>query len=552
MQRWEELLHQATIPSYSARVVNSHGALTELREVLSGILDRSVEGSHLQDVWSEARSKVLVDRALSSRAKTVHSALIHYLTHCPKQSDFTSVRRCELEIRPLLSILDEKYLEWIVSSLEEAFDKNDPLAAEELAAQLASELLGRRHPDSLRLLTYGLLDGKRTIDQRWTEFKRIIMKSATEMHVFLPLFGQVDLLQEHVAELGLVLTDRQSITNRFNLDIEESEIPSRVAEIRVLAEDTRTAALLALDKYGQSTDLLTLFNPLSLLPSPVWAIVGYRGRAGDRAKKVVPSRQEYAGDVSSHLERVVRVLDNPLIPDADKNRVRIAAQYCRLARVAHSPGMRFMHYWVALESMVRLSGTVMGDIKRYVPPLLCSQYIYTLLRNFIEDCERCEVDIGQVLGVDASQRAESVRVLLTVFNDPAGAKNLIDFCATTDLLGLRAQQLAKSLKDGPAAAQLLATHHTHTSWHLQRMFRLRNSIVHAGETHRHVVPCIRHLQDYAFRVLTQVTYRLSHDGKGSISDVLSWFHYNHDATIEELAASKTLNPDIVLKGPLGL
>lgn len=81
----------------------------------------------------------------------------------------------------------------------------------------------------------------------------------------------------------------------------------------------------------------------------------------------------------------------------------------------------------------------------------CGRYVFQLLRNFLDDCARCKVDLQVPLGIngkDPLNPTDAVRQLLTVLKTPENRQVLFESCSKHDLLVIRAKELADHLKDG--------------------------------------------------------------------------------------------------------
>ncbi len=549
VQRWLELLHALTLDTYAARLLNAHGALSELVTVIQAVLGREIEHSHLSDVWAEARAKAVVDQVLGEKAPSIRSALAKVLTNYPKPSETGLLKRALAELEPLAERVSQGYLGWTVELLEQAFKDDDAQNAEYLAEQLASELLTRRHPNSLFLFGTYLQNGADPLEQRWAWFRGVAYGHSQSMQVFVPLFGDVSLLQAHCDRFGLSLVGVNEFVAR-GVFKKQMALPDYFAIISVESEDIRNAAIRGLESYTQITNVIGLFSPLPVT-EPSWAIVEYSTNKGRRAEVVYRKITNWP-DVDGDLETILEVMDSRAFSGEDKDRILAAVQYYQLRTKAPSIGTRFINSWVALEALVRQSGSVIGDLKRYVPPLLCSRYVYRLLSNFLDDCQRCNVKPKAQFDLDLSpgRRQEAVRRLLRVLRDPKERESLFGLCSSHDLLELRARHLAGQLKNGATVAVLLSNHATQVGWHLQRIYRLRNAIVHSGETLPFVVPCMRHLEEYVRTVLLEVIARLLRGEGRTISDIMGMLYHNHLVTVDELKATDYYDPELVLRGAL--
>src|SRR5690625_6911682 len=86
-----------------------------------------------------------------------------------------------------------------------------------------------------------------------------------------------------------------------------------------------------------------------------------------------------------------------LIEDRDKitsiNNIVNVFNYITLSHESNSQESKFLNLWIALEAIVE-TPVYDGEIERVkeiVSSIHCENYIYSILRNFHEDCNRCDV-----------------------------------------------------------------------------------------------------------------------------------------------------------------
>lgn len=552
LQRWLELLHYQTIDTYAVKLLNAHSALLELQEVLHDVLRESIHGQHVGDVWEEARVKVQQDIVLLQQQPNLHSAILRALTSCPKATKREHLRRSLEEIQPLAEQLGNVYLNSALHLAEAALQGNNPEMAEATANLLASESAISWHLDSLYKLGERLLRGSGTAERRYDDFLRSLKQEPVTMYVFIPAQGDWHSHQAHLSQAGFALVSLDEIRNRgVHGSLDWTGLPQRYVVHHVRARDIRMAAMEARDKLSQAIDAISLFlqDPLSLPPQI--ALVEYPAPGGRRLDRVSLNRSEPRFSRQQQIEPTLNLLYSTDLDTSDHNRIRAMIEYTRLSAIAHSPASRFIHLWVALESLVGQTSAQIVDIRRYVPPLLAQGYAYRLVRNFIEDCLRCGVDIESFVGVPRTNRRQAVKSLIEVLQDPVRLQALSAMCGQQhDLLALRAKDLHRHFKNGKALANLLLRHQRNISWHLQRMYRLRNAAVHAGETHPFVTACTRHLHDYVGIVLNVVRYSLSSGKQKSIWGVLAMCHHTFFSTVEVLQAKQGYDPELVIQGVL--
>jgi len=307
-------------------------------------------------------------------------------------------------------------------------------------------------------------------------------------------------------------------------------VSAQNAVVNITAEDVRSAALGAWDVLSKALYLVGRTSEIMSMAVPRRVSVEYMGSRGRQAVGVrlgTPTR--WWDENRQVADIVLEVLRLPNVASADRDRFQRAVEYLYLAGVGSSPATAFVHNWFALETLTRVSGRSIEDIRAYVPPLLCGRYIKDLLSCFLADCQACGVSLDAALRGES--QSERIKQLLRALIDAKARRELLELCGVHQLLSIRLKSLSSTLLTGKAVHDLLSAHRTRLERHLQRMYRIRNSIVHAAQGNEHLVPCLKHLNTYVHRALSDIGRGLL-AGMKSVTDVLAFAFHNHFATLE--------------------
>lgn len=213
---------------------------------------------------------------------------------------------------------------------------------------------------------------------------------------------------------------------------------------------------------------------------------------------------------------------------------------------------QFMNLWIALESFCRYDGCegIVNGVLLVIPPLISRRYLYRIARNYMEDCERTSRSIlGDLFDMDVPP-AWSARVsrLVQAAQDAEGQSLLMSRAAGHALLEHRAHEVITLLSDPKQAAQAVSLHTQRLTWHLRRLYRVRNSIVHSGTATISIDSLVQHLRDYVRMAITDCVYMLS---RGDLTDLDSLFERcidNHAAALALFRSGGAMSPDIVTRG----
>ncbi|WKB35459.1 hypothetical protein QS257_18285 [Terrilactibacillus sp. S3-3] len=136
-----------------------------------------------------------------------------------------------------------------------------------------------------------------------------------------------------------------------------------------------------------------------------------------------------------------------------KERVGSVFEFSRISEESLSMQSTFINLWIALESFVQTK-EYQGDIetiKNIVSAAELDHYLYGLIRNFYEDCQRCDISLSSLKGEFGTQLSskQKVRIMLDVLTDDSLKEKLINECEKWNtLLGYRCQCLIHHFEDG--------------------------------------------------------------------------------------------------------
>jgi hypothetical protein len=88
-------------------------------------------------------------------------------------------------------------------------------------------------------------------------------------------------------------------------------------------------------------------------------------------------------------------------------------------------------------------------------------------------------------------------------------ETLVEAAANSPLLQHRIATLAQRLGTHSAIKQTLETHAQDVSWHVQRLSRVRNAIVHGGSVPEDLTQLAAHLADYLWTILRDLLDELA-------------------------------------------
>lgn len=259
----------------------------------------------------------------------------------------------------------------------------------------------------------------------------------------------------------------------------------------------------------------------------------------------------------THASGLAELLSDSSYPDYTVSRFRGALRHHRTAFEPVSPSSRFFSLWVALESFCRCeySDSLIRGIKGRIPKVLCRRYLYRLLRNYIEDCNRVDPKILTGVVNKSGNRQSQVRNLLISVQDPRVRASITGRCTSHALLRYRMAQLNEVFTAPHKLRQTLVRHCTSLDRHLQRLHRIRNTIVHGGDSGGALGGSASqpklladYLEQYVVKAVLETSYLMRSENPKDLRTAFARIEDNHDAVLSILDRSTNVDVDVVLSG----
>lgn len=561
VQRWVELLNPKTISTYRVRHLNANQAMIEFRDTIEKILVGFVSNENYTAVREECRELVREDVTLQKHAKPVRDRLLSHLGY--GKSGRGDMLRMKYVLEHAIDAVSN-YLEWVLSDLEAAL--SDPNVAESeldsLISSLATETLANGH--SQRGL-YGLKRvflTPRSFGGSWSEFRRNLFRRSTYTCCFALKAtsdsGTIrDELLHALSSSGIGVVRGSSLVARVPELAEAVSDGSHYLSYQIDAPDAYSAVDAARFRLASDVDFMRFFHLSGLAVSPDCSVAWSRGPGPLKVQEHDSTRWLQLNPLFNEgtASGLATLLHDSSYPNSTSSRFRGALRHHRTASESASPSSRFLSLWVALESFCRCeySDSLIHGIKDRIPKVLCRRYLYRLLRNYIEDCYRVDPGIlgGVVDRTTGSMR--QVRNLLTQLQDPQVQALITQRCTSHSLLRHRTTQLNEMFTTPKELRPALRRHCTSLERHLQRLYRIRNMIVHGGDSGEtlgasRLQLLTDHLEEYVVEAVRETSHFMTTTKLKDLRAVFARIEDNHNAVLSILDRATTVDIDLVLTG----
>lgn len=573
VQKWIELFNYRTLDSYQYKLFNSLGLIGEMLKVVPSIRRGVAVYANIYALIEECAQRIETDPCLKKHNRALQRQMLAVLKS-PKQvkdSDARQARdieaderkkstalvRLEYHLRHCRSLFESKYLAWIVGDLRDAIDRNELPEICQYTELLASELVyrGWTRASLYRLKAFFLDSSVPDFDDRWKSFIKAAMQKGQAFHFYFPYTSSNDGL------LGRCGLDRISGDKIVGLRPAMSSHVSPEAnyihiEVSAPAHDLHAAAFQARQQIwdkeaimGYYLDLLALDNPVVVaLPTGKCTTFTVQAAWKDYSRP----REVDEQFVTEFLERVATALDR--VDEQSQRRLTNLFRQYQLGRDSKSLDTWFTSLWVAVESFVHTGhhASIVEHVKRIVAAVHTKGYAFRILRNFLADCERCGVrpiHAGNELST-VQPTADDVVGLIEMLHTPAELVALQGSCSCSALLTARLSVIARDFASNSSLERLITGHYNNLSWHLQRLYRVRNELMHSAETSQDLLPLSIHLNGYLRSMLSEILHILQSEGFSSLGEVFSRYEDNYDALVQILKDANPVDPELVVRGVL--
>lgn len=409
IQRWLEVLNSNTHGRYSIKYLNSHQALKEVVRVCQGILNDEIKSKeiHLKLAIEEASQIVNKDILFKTESEEYHRIVRRCFSSIPKVTQIPKIYSLIYQLKYVIKHLKTHYLKWIVDRLKLLlFDSDNTNQIQDgkleeidsLILSLISELLGKGWSVKrlYELIKLDLLD-QSDENQKWDRFLTTIM-SECRTYICIFRFKQQpkELLKEKMKQFELDLLPGTYLSEEYSELSEHVSATQSYLRVAVNAYDRHSAVNTAWFQIVEKLDILRFygFTPLEISNTPIVIGDGKLFTRNVHVSLISDKKKFKAPDTI--LERILNQIKK--IDEKSINRkIKSLFEFNRISEESLSPQSTFLNLWIALESFVQTKEREGGieNVKMVVGATTSYNYIYSLVKNFIEDCQRCNLLINR-------------------------------------------------------------------------------------------------------------------------------------------------------------
>lgn len=551
-QSWTELLYHKTIDIYQYRVHNTYSALVELRDVIDKTLEGNItNNSHIDNCKNELLYLIKSDHTLITHYKPLQNQLLKALGGSTKED--AHIHRLRAQIDYAIHFLTDSYYQYALDDLRTAIldKKIDKMIS--LTKTVISQALAQGwSTKGLYDLTIHFRTHKPFNDQ-WAKFKHTLTTGTTKFDVLIhvPLRSTDLEISKKLVKVGFPIQPVSKICNDHPEIVGLKKIVKANTSyfcVSLSKPDAYAASHKALGDIARALNFVSFYNLMS-----AWNIKDVNIVCiNTYSQKVKTFRAEELYSTYNYIDSSGKIFDMTLNLFATNNasiinKLQGAFSYVNISNASLFQEEKFMNLWIALESLTRtkMFKNIIDNVRESVPAAMSLRYLYRITRNFIDDCERCQIPFFHKDFVGIRNKQALVKKALVLLQDESSFEKISEQCSSVNtLLGYRAQEVHKIATDIKEAKGKIEQHHEHISWQVQRLYRIRNEITHtAFQEDSSLIVYISHLYQYLTTLISEIVIYLVEKNISTIEEALSLIRDNYDVFIE-LAKN---DPDLVQK-----
>lgn len=546
-QRIDEMLKHSTYHIYKAPVLNTYLLVEEYLITADLVKNGVIDQSHLKFIFEEFLESfdndIIIKEYISEEKKTT---LINKLN---SSSEFDR----------------NKVMHYILHLLS----KYDYWCKEYLLKITPQEKEKRLIEQALRCYIPGLLDRGYSSDYIYYHNKTVFNKSNKKDFELLEEFlNRFDFRKRkysvYVAlhKSAQIFKDIliQKLDVDFDFDISEAkefkyyEKKYIVAKLEIEALDKRQAAKIAYENL----DIFYKFYRFMNDDRKKWFLNKCMVRYSDSDYAFVdltvqrfnfPENEE--AEKSSELSElmITALLTNASRDSFNRIDKVISLHNTALENTNLSNG--FLNLWSILEVLFvsDKDRAKINEIERKAIPLLQKEYIITLFKELdgnLKDNLSIEQYNDIINSIDGNDNKYKIAALITLDKYDALRKKLYIYLNNYPILRSRISQMNTLCKRRNTFLKDLERFTRRITWHIIRLYRTRNSIIHSGDEPNNLKPLGEHLHSYVDACIWQIMVSLT-SGKHlySIDNVLIDEIFQIEKIIKELSSKEKFKDDDV-------
>lgn len=447
-QRWQELMNRKTLDIYQYKIMTSLTAMKEMVQVIkktqAGLFTTN---ANIKACREELLFILNQDKVLKKYNRAILNRLQHSLNGESEKDAVHYQNRILYRLNYVINQIDAEYLQHALTELKQAVIERNMEDMESYINTVASQSIyngwsAQALNELLRYFTMEEMKDKE-FDEQWEIFSRQLLNSRRsdfDVLIYVPFKPQQRETQGKLPEIfqrsGLGIKSYDELCQEYN-DLRDIKTLLNADKkyfcVQVSAYDIYTAAHLAVVEVSEQLNMASFYNLLRAWDlSSVVLIPINRSSRYHKSFTAAQIYQTYdyidaSGAIFEHTQKIFEDGGRRTV----REKLKGSFSYANISRVSLFQEEKYMNLWVALESLARtdMYKEIISNIKDTVPAAVCLRYIYRIVRNYVEDCNRCGVGFDFTeRTVDTYQESKQKMVCETIeiFKNPVLYDELLE------------------------------------------------------------------------------------------------------------------------------
>lgn len=388
------------------------------------------------------------------------------------------------------------------------------------------------------------MNGK-SFDEKWDTFCSHIKSEKEEYKCYFKLVGNYadsEIGTNHLAiKTGAEILDDLKGLNQKDFDHNAKYIEEKSFSY---LEDSHTAVSQSLSNVSEKVAFLNYYD--FKIPKFTHSQIIYPN--GEKSISYELLNKQFEKNIidQEDIVRSYNIISSSKVDIKTKTQLKNFYKQYNLSLDALSIETKYSSLWTAIESLL-VTGHYSSNIehiKKIIPSILSSQYIIRLLKNYLYDCFRINFSLtySDVEINTKNPSNDDLKALHCILTDNTLSENLLSDIEDFILLKVRTQELIKMLENSGTLKDALINHNNTITYHIQRMYRVRNNLVHAAVSEKDISLLIDHLNFYVHATVNEIIEFLSDTEVTNLGELFMQVEDNYYAILAVLKENVTMSP----------
>ena len=405
-QIWKELTNKKTFDSYQYKLFNVIDGTKELIHNIECFLENKVPTSHSIDaVVGELNKEIKNDYVLSTKFRSLKNSMLNSLSG--RYITNSNYKALLYRMNFYLHELETNYDEALIDCLCNAIDISDADNIIKLTSIFISRCINQGW--SARALY------KKRIESNCNNIKIFLNKiyNSQQNNYFVMFPFRLKILPpngktkeqskayviEQMKKFNILVYTKEELIDMYkNMDASLFN-NSEYMLVKCVAKDIFAASHNAITEISNMLNIFGFFSVIEPwnISNQNWIVFN---SDHPYSKKLTPKdiyeTYEYLDSSSVVYSRVEKIINSDSNNLEFAQKLLSAFNYATLSRLSVSVEEKFINMWIAIESLSRLDShdNIIGNVLLCVSSACSIRYVYKELRNFVEDCFRCELSLA--------------------------------------------------------------------------------------------------------------------------------------------------------------